>query len=118
MARKLDEVMAALPKDRQARVQARTMQLATLKDLRKAAHQTQAQMAASLGVRQEAISRLEQRNDMLLSTLRHYVESMGGTLELIARFPGRPSVVIENLGTDLTLHPPTDAAQMQRSDIG
>jgi len=118
MARKLDEVMSELPKERQARVQARTMELATLKDLRKAAQQTQAQMAASLGVRQETISRLEQRSDMLLSTLRHYVESMGGTLELVASFPGRPSVVIEHLGTDLTLHPPTDAAIEQRTDIG
>src|SRR5450830_453737 len=67
MARKLDEVMSELPKERQARVQARTMELATLKDLRKAAQQTQAQMAASLGVRQETISRLEQRSDMLLT---------------------------------------------------
>jgi len=114
MARKLDEVMSELPEERQAR----TMELATLKDLRKAAQQTQAQMAASLGVRQETISRLEQRSDMRLSTLRHYVESMGGTLELVARFPGRPSVVIEHLGTDLTRHPPTDAAIEQRPDIG
>ena len=118
MARKLDDVMSALPQDRQARVQARTMELATLKDLRKAAHQTQAQSAASLGVRQETISRLEQRSDMLLSTLRHYVESMGGTLELIARFPDRPSVVIEHLGPNLTLQPPTDAPQEQQPNIG
>lgn len=34
MARKLDDVMAALPKDRQKRVEARAMELATLKDLR------------------------------------------------------------------------------------
>jgi hypothetical protein len=34
MARKLDDVMAALPKDRQQRAEARAMELATLKDLR------------------------------------------------------------------------------------
>lgn len=78
MARKLDEVMAALPKERQRRVEARAMELATLKDLRLAALQTQEQMAAALGVGQDTISRLERRSDMLLSTLRHYVESMGG----------------------------------------
>ena len=94
MARKLDDVMAALPKDRQKRVQARAMELATLKDLRQAAQQTQEQMAAALGVRQDTISRLEKRSDMLLSTMRHYVESMGGKLELVAKFPGRPPVVI------------------------
>jgi len=37
---------------------------------------------------------------MLLSTLRHYVESMGGKLELVAQFPDRPPVVIEHLGVE------------------
>ncbi|MFA6616049.1 MAG: helix-turn-helix domain-containing protein [Hydrogenophaga sp.] len=100
MARKLDDVMVALPKERQQRVEARAMELATLKDLRLAAQQTQEQLAATLGVGQDTISRLEKRSDMLLSTLRHYVESMGGKLELVAQFPNRPPVVIEHLGVD------------------
>ena len=100
MTRKLDDVIAALPKERQKRVQARAMELATLKDLRLAAQQTQEQLAATLGVGQDTISRLEKRSDMLLSTLRHYVESMGGKLELVAQFPNRPPVVIEHLGVD------------------
>ena len=98
MARKLDDVMAALPKARQQRVEARAMELATLKDLRLAAQQTQEQLATTLGVGQDTISRLEKRSDMLLSTLRHYVESMGGKLELVAQFPNRPPVVLEHLG--------------------
>lgn len=98
MARKLDDVIAALPKARQERIHARAMELATLKDLRQAAQQTQAQMAAALGVRQDTISRLEKRSDMLLSTMRHYVESMGGQLELVAKFPNRPPVVIDHIG--------------------
>ena len=100
MARKLDDVLAALPKERQQRVEARAMELATLKDLRLAAQQTQEQLAATLGVGQDTISRLEKRSDMLLSTLRHYEESMGGKLELVAHFPNRPPVVIEHLGVD------------------
>jgi DNA-binding XRE family transcriptional regulator len=96
MAKKLDDVMAALPKDRQEKIQARAMELATLKDLRQAVQQTQEQMAAALGVRQDTISRLEKRSDMLLSTMRHYVESMGGKLELVAKFPDRPPVVIDH----------------------
>jgi DNA-binding XRE family transcriptional regulator len=100
MARKLDEVMAALPKERQRRVEARAMELATLKALRLAALQTQEQLAAALGVGQDTISRLERRSDMLLSTLRHYVESMGGKLELVAQFPNRPPVVIKRLGAE------------------
>ena len=103
MARKLDDVMAALPKERQKRVQARAMELATLKDLRQAAQQTQEQLAAALGVRQDTISRLEKRSDMLLSTMRQYVECMGGKLELVAKFPDRPAVVIDQIGGEVTL---------------
>jgi DNA-binding XRE family transcriptional regulator len=98
MAKKLNDLIASLPKDRQARVQARVMELTTLKDLRLAAQQTQVQMAAALGVRQDTISRLEKRSDMLLSTMRQYVESMGGQLELVAKFPDRPPVVINHIG--------------------
>ena len=100
MAKKLDDIMAALPKDRRQRINARTMELATLKDLRQAAQQTQEQLAATLGVGQDTISRLEKRSDMLLSTLRHYVESMGGQLNLVAQFPNRPPVVIQHLGVE------------------
>jgi len=98
MARKLDDVIAALPDERRQRIEDRALELATLKDLRQATQQTQAQMAAALGVGQDTISRLEKRSDMLLSTLRHYVESMGGQLNLVAQFPNRPPVVIEHLG--------------------
>jgi DNA-binding XRE family transcriptional regulator len=55
MARKLDDVMAALPKARQQRVEARAMELATLKDLRLAAQQTQEQLATTRGVGQDTI---------------------------------------------------------------
>jgi transcriptional regulator with XRE-family HTH domain len=98
MARRLDEVIAALPAERRKRIEARVMELTTLKDLRKAAEQTQEDLAAALGVGQDTISRLESRSDMLLSTLRHYVEGMGGTLELVAQFPNRPPVIIDRIG--------------------
>jgi hypothetical protein len=48
-------------------------------------------------VGQDTISRLEKRSDMLLSTLRRYVEAMGGKLELVAQFPDRPPMVIDHL---------------------
>jgi DNA-binding XRE family transcriptional regulator len=100
MARKLDDVMAALTPERKMRVQTRAMELATLKDLRQAAQQTQQDLAAALGVGQDTISRLEKRSDMLLSTLRHYVQSMGGKLNLVAEFPNRPPVIIDHLGME------------------
>lgn len=98
MARKLDDVIAALPASRRKRIEKRAQELATLKDLRLAVEKTQVELAAELGVGQDTISRLEKRSDMLLSTLRHYVESMGGTLELVARFPDRPPVKIDQIG--------------------
>ena len=107
MAKKLDDIMAALPAKRRAQINDRAMALATLKDLRKAAEQTQEDLAVALGVGQDTISRLEKRSDMLLSTLRHYVESMGGKLELVAQFPNRPPVVIDHLGVERSLIPPS-----------
>lgn len=98
MARKLDDVMAALTPQRKIRIQNRAMELASLKDLRQASEQTQKELAAALGVGQDTISRLEKRSDMLLSTLRHYVQSMGGKLNLVAEFPNRPPVIIDHLG--------------------
>jgi DNA-binding XRE family transcriptional regulator len=100
MAKKSDDAVNAHPRKGNKRIQTETAEFATLKDLRKAALRTQEDLAAALGVGQDTISRLEKRSDMLLSTLRHYVESVGGKLALIAEFPNRPPVVIDHLGED------------------
>ena len=89
MARSLDQVLASLPAKRRAKIEQRANELATLKDLREAVERTQEELAASLGVGQDTVSRIERRSDILLSTLRRYVEAMGGELELVARFPNR-----------------------------
>jgi hypothetical protein len=57
----------------------------------------QAWQARELGVKQETVSRLEQGSDMLLSALRDCVESMGGELELMAKFPDRAPVRLKTL---------------------
>jgi len=69
----------------------------TLRDLRKAQDLTQKRMAELLGIGQDNVSRLESRSDMLLSTLRSYIDAMGGSLELIVRFPDRPAVALSSL---------------------
>lgn len=97
MAKNLDHLLAELPAKRRAAIEMRAAELATLKDLRQAVAQTQQDLAAALGVGQDTISRLEKRSDMLLSTLRRYVEAMGGKLELVAQFPNRPPVIIDHL---------------------
>lgn len=57
-----------------------------LDELRRARDITQEELAAALGVRQPSVSRLEHGDDAKLSTLRAYVEAMGGRLELNAVF--------------------------------
>jgi len=61
----------------------------TLAELRKSCHRTQASIAAVLGVKQLAVSRLERRDDLHFSSLRAYVEALGGSLHLIVRLPRR-----------------------------
>lgn len=90
--------MAGLPARRRAKIERRASELATLKDLRRAVERTQEELAVTLGVGQDTVSRIERRSDILLSTLRRYVEAMGGELELVARFPNRPALVIDHIG--------------------
>ena len=69
----------------------------TLRELRKARHLTQVSVACELGISQDAVSRMEQHSDLLLSTLRRTVEAMGGSLSLIAKFPDRPPVELAGI---------------------
>jgi DNA-binding XRE family transcriptional regulator len=57
-----------------------------LAELRQSRHVTQVQLAETLGISQGNISRLEARSDVYLSTLRSYVEALGGHLEIAAVF--------------------------------
>jgi DNA-binding XRE family transcriptional regulator len=100
MPRSLDQVLANLPSKRRAKIARRTRELATLKDLRRAVERTQDDLAASLGVGQDTVSRIERRSDLLLSTLRRYVEAMGGKLELVAHVPNRPPLVIGQIAEE------------------
>jgi transcriptional regulator with XRE-family HTH domain len=97
MPRILEQVLAKLPAKRRAKLQQRAAVLATLKDLRHALLRTQERLATALGVGQNTISRLEQRSDMLLSTLERHGEAMGGKLDLVATFPNLPPVIIKQI---------------------
>jgi transcriptional regulator with XRE-family HTH domain len=65
-----------------------------LNELRKARALSQQQIAASLDIKQAAVSKLERRTDMYISTLRNYVEALGGQLEISATFSDGLSVSI------------------------
>ncbi len=90
MARPFKELEAKMSPESRARAQARAMQLLAempLNELRQAKHLSQERLAEILDMKQANVSRIERRTDMYISTLRSYIEAMGGQLEIIARFP-------------------------------
>lgn len=88
----LDKLISALPAEERRAVEKRAEALITahnLRELRVLAGQTQEQVSARTGFKQTNVSRLEKRTDMKLSTLRDYVESLGGTLKIVADVDGK-----------------------------
>src|SRR5271156_4032960 len=102
MTRNLDDVIAALPKGRrdsiEARYQALRKEAETLAALRKAVGKAQVDVASKLGISQPSVSKIEKQTDMYLSTLRNYVQAIGGDLELTVRFPNQDPVQLHGLG--------------------
>ena len=101
MAKTLDDVIKGLPLDQQEEVATQAARLIdeemTLRDLRKAHELTQERMAEALHISQDGVSRIEKRSDFLLSTLRSYIEAMGGKLRLVVEFPDRKPVTLSDL---------------------
>ena len=90
MAKKFSGLRARMSPDSQARAAARAEAMLLemqLQELRKARSITQIEVARSMSVEQAAISRLERREDMYVSTLRDYIGALGGELKLVASFP-------------------------------
>lgn len=77
------------PQDRKDRVAAKVSEMKgqmALNELRQALDLSQAELAERLNIKQPAVSRLENREDMYVSHLREVVEAMGGQLNLTAQF--------------------------------
>jgi len=90
MAHKWSEIEARMGSERVAASRARALKMADempLNQLRNAREMTQTRLAELLDMDQPNISKLERRTDMYLSTLRSYIEAMGGKLEIRAVFP-------------------------------
>ena len=97
MTRSFSELTKDLSHERRERIEQRKEQLRqemTLAELRKAFSLTQDTLAKTLNVKQAEISKIENRADMLMSTLRNYVQAMGGDLEVRAVFPDRAIEII------------------------
>ena len=95
------EKFAALPREEQKRIKARAKEILaeemSLRALRQARQMTQVNLAEQLDIKQENVSRIEKRTDLLLSTLTKYVEGMGGKLRLVAEFPDSPPITLAGI---------------------
>ena len=99
--RKWSELVRNMPPEARARVDgrvARTLATMPLPEVRRAIGMTQAELAANLETGQGTVSKLERAADMYLSTLRKYVEALGGELHLVASFPEGRRIKIERIG--------------------
>jgi transcriptional regulator with XRE-family HTH domain len=98
--RSFKELTKGFSQERKARVAARAAELKsemTLHELRHARELSQQDLARELNVGQPAVAKLERRADMYVSNLRRYIEALGGSLEITARFP-EGSVTIVKFG--------------------
>src|SRR5882762_2440225 len=87
MAQKFDKLFRKMSPEAQKRVEERAKaeyQALALAELREAQDLTQVELAEKLGIDQGAVSKIERRTDMYLSTLRNVIQAMGGQLELTA----------------------------------
>ncbi len=101
MARKFSELTKDLSPERRKRIEARKEVLRKemeLAELRRALALTQQTLAEALGVQQAEISKIESRADVFVSTLRRFIQAMGGDLEIRAVFPDR-AVTITNFSS-------------------
>lgn len=97
----LEEFISEFSPSRRKLIHARTRKLIaeemSLRELRAAQKRTQASVARTLNVGQDSVSRLEKRSDLLLSTLRSYIEAVGGRLSIVVEFPNREPVILSSL---------------------
>lgn len=90
--RKWSELKSKMTPERKARVDAairRELIAMELRELRQEAGKTQAEVAEIAEMTQAELSKFERRDDHLLSTLRRYVEALGGDLEVVAVFDNK-----------------------------
>jgi len=105
MATSFRKLREKMDPERQERIRKRTEEMLAelpLQELRQARALSQQELAEVLGLNQATISKLERRTDMYLSSLRRFVEAMGGELEISAKFPEGKVLIqlFEDLGEE------------------
>jgi transcriptional regulator with XRE-family HTH domain len=98
----LDQMLGNLSPERREKIAERTKQLIAeeyaLRRMREARGLTQVRIAELMHIRQDSVSRLESRSDLLLSTLKSYVQAMGGSLRLTVEFPDGVAAELSSIG--------------------
>jgi transcriptional regulator with XRE-family HTH domain len=97
----LEEMLAEESEESRGRIYQRAAEMRAemnLREVRRARKLTQARLSKKLKIGQEGVSRIEKRSDLYLSTLRSYVEGVGGELTLMVKFPDRPPVILTGFG--------------------
>lgn len=101
MSKSLDEIIKKLPPERQKKIELRSQELIseykTLQHLKKARKLTIESIANLLQIELNDVVEMERHSDLLLSTLRHYVNTMGGELKLVVEFPDCATVNITEI---------------------
>lgn len=91
----------ALPEEERAAVDARAEELhrqaCALRDLRALTDRSQKEVAEALGIKQPSVSKMEAQADMYLSTLRSYIEALGGSLKLKIDLPEHGTIELDDL---------------------
>jgi len=100
MANKWNNLKRNMSPQAQARLEARvkeTLRSMPLAEIRKAIGMTQAELADKLEIAQGSVSKIENAADMYLTTLRKYVEALGGELHLTATFADGRRLEVDHL---------------------
>ncbi len=101
------ELRARMSPEAQAMAEAEAMRLDEdmgLAEVRRAMKLSQEEIGQVLQVGQGSVAKIEKRTDMYVSTLRRFIEAMGGELEIVARFPDH-AIKIKNF-SDLKTESP------------
>ena len=90
MAKSFNDLRKNMSPERRAKIETRTQELLAdlpLQEIRHARQLSQEEVAQKLHVKQAAVSKMERRTDLYISTLRKHIQAMGGVLILHAEFP-------------------------------
>jgi DNA-binding XRE family transcriptional regulator len=96
MAKQFNVLLKDMSEERKQRIEAQKQDLLheiDLQGVRQAFKMTQKELAATLKVNQAAISKMENQTDILISTLRRFLEAMGAKLKIVADFPDQQIVI-------------------------